>query len=82
MKKRRWIGTEIGPVDDIVSRLENMEDEAEYLEKMRKDYNCLFTDQSLKKRIEYGLWTPESVKKKHAKKQQQKRLFEENSAQG
>lgn len=79
MKKRRWIGTEIGPVDDIMNRLKNMEGEAEYLKKIRNDYNNLFTDESLKKRVEQGLWTPDSVKKKHAQKQRQKSLFEEKS---
>ncbi len=82
MKNRRWIGTEIGPVDDIINRLKNIEDEAEYLAKIRDDYNNLFTDESLKKRMEYGLWTPESIKKKYAKKQRQKSLFEEKSASG
>ncbi len=62
MKKRKWIGVEIGPVEGIKRRLENLEDEKEHLEKIRKNYNHLFTPNTLKIRNHRGLWTAESVR--------------------
>ncbi len=62
IKNRRWIGIELGPVDDIVGRLENLEEEAGFLEKIRDGYNNLFTNKTLKKRRQNGLWTPDSVR--------------------
>jgi site-specific DNA-methyltransferase (adenine-specific) len=67
IKKRKWIGVEIGPVDDIVNRFSRLSDEAKYIEKFRKDYNCLFTEEVLKAREEKGLWTAESVRAKNDK---------------
>ncbi len=71
MKKRRWIGIEIGPVDDIVNRFETIESEKEFLRKLRDGYNNLFTDENLEKRRRNGLWTPESVRKGDKSKQLQ-----------
>lgn len=69
IKKRNWIGIEIGPVDDILNRFENIREDAEYLTKIRKSTNCLITEEDLKRRIENGWWTPESVQaKSHEKK--------------
>ena len=67
IKKRKWIGIELGPTDDIVSRLKNLREETVYLKRIRKDYNCLFTEKNLKLRIKKNLWTPESVRKKKNK---------------
>jgi site-specific DNA-methyltransferase (adenine-specific) len=63
LKKRRWCGTEIGPVDGIVQRLEEIADEAEYLSAVRENYNALFTARTLRIRGRRGLWTHESVRK-------------------
>jgi len=64
LKKRKWVGTEIGPLDDIVNRFHQIDEEKDYLFKLRSKLNCLFTDDSLKARRKLGLWTPESVRKK------------------
>jgi len=64
VKKRNWIGIEIGPVEDIINRFENIENDAKYLDELRKNINCLITKQDLKRRIKNSWWTPESVRKK------------------
>lgn len=62
LKGRRWIGMEIGPVDGIVERLQNLEEEGAVLEKIRADYNQLFTRDVAAGRRRAGLWTAESVR--------------------
>ncbi|MBC2715263.1 MAG: site-specific DNA-methyltransferase [Desulfobacteraceae bacterium] len=64
IKNRQWVGIEIGPVDDIVNRFENIDDDDAYLNKIRKNINCLITKEGLKRRIENRWWTPDSVRKK------------------
>lgn len=66
IKKRKWIGIEIGPVEDIITRFKNIENDAKYLDKIRKNINCLITKKDLKRRIEHGWWTPESVREKQS----------------
>ena len=63
IKKRKWVGIEIGPPDDIVNRIRDINKETEYLKKLRLDLNCLFTKKSLVKRRKKGLWTPDTVRK-------------------
>lgn len=62
IKKRKWIGIEIGPVDDIIARLENIDDDACYIGRIRQDLNRLITSKDLKRRMDNGWWTPDSVK--------------------
>ncbi|MFP4532609.1 MAG: DNA-methyltransferase [Desulfobacterales bacterium] len=64
IKNRRWIGIEIGPVDDIINRIENIDEDRAYLNKIRQNINCLISDEDLEKRIENSWWTPASVRKK------------------
>jgi site-specific DNA-methyltransferase (adenine-specific) len=64
IKKRRWIGVEIGPVDDIIQRFNIINEERDYLQTIRSNLNCLFTKKSLQYRVRNGLWTPESVRTK------------------
>jgi len=64
IKNRRWLGIEIGPVDDIINRFENIRNDVKHLKKIRKNMNCLFTNENLAKRTSTGLWTPDSVMKK------------------
>jgi len=44
LKHRRWIGSEFGPIEQIIDRLENVEDERPLLKKYRSEVNCLFDD--------------------------------------
>lgn len=67
IKNRKWIGVEIGPVEDIINRFKNIEDDTENLNQIRKGINSLFTEKTLKNRIQKGLWTPESVSRKKEK---------------
>ena len=46
MKKRRWLGIEIGPPDDIVERFARLPEERSYLSEHRKGLNCLFTEET------------------------------------
>jgi site-specific DNA-methyltransferase (adenine-specific) len=62
IKKRRWIGCEIGPIDDILARFASIEEEKEYLERIRQDYNTLFTEEAVNIRKAKGLWTCDSVR--------------------
>ncbi len=68
IKRRKWLGIEIGPVEDILVRFEHIHEDADYIAKIRKDINCLFTKDDLKRRIENGWWTPDSVREKNRKK--------------
>lgn len=59
LKKRRWIGSEIGPIDVIVDRFKNISEEKKYLSELRKYYNRLFSEKVSKMRKSRGLWLPE-----------------------
>lgn len=61
-KKRRWIGTEIGPVDSIVDRMQNLEEDKALIEKYRKNYNTLFPAEVKSKRHQLSLWTDDTFK--------------------
>jgi site-specific DNA-methyltransferase (adenine-specific) len=60
MKHRRWIGSEIGPVDGIIARLSDLEDERSYLADIRRGYNRLFTPETAARRKRQGRWTDET----------------------
>ncbi|MCI1042247.1 site-specific DNA-methyltransferase [Caballeronia zhejiangensis] len=64
IKKRRWIGTEVGPVEGVIERLEDVEAEAMYLSAVRAGVNHLFPPTVLSERIKRGLWTPESERQR------------------
>lgn len=64
IKKRRWIGVEIGPIESIIDRFRNIHKDRSNLENIRKDINSLIPEKYYKKRVEKGLWTPESVREK------------------
>jgi site-specific DNA-methyltransferase (adenine-specific) len=68
IKNRKWIGSEIGPLDDIINRFNILDEERDNLENIRDNLNCLFTRKSLRDRIARGLWTPESVRNKKKEK--------------
>lgn len=60
LKNRKWIGTEIGPIDDITNRFNRINVDRDLLERYRSSYNCLFTSHIIKKRKERDLWTCDS----------------------
>lgn len=62
IKSRRWIGCEIGPIDEITARFATLAEERAYLQRIRTDLNCLFTAKILRLRQQNGLWTAESVR--------------------
>jgi site-specific DNA-methyltransferase (adenine-specific) len=61
LKQRRWLGAELGPVDDIRLRFERIAEERQILTRLRLGYNKLFTDETRTYRERNGLWTSESV---------------------
>ena len=61
IKRRRWIGIELGPVEDIVSRFGEISADADLIGRIRRNCNCLFTEDDLNVRRQLGLWTCESV---------------------
>jgi site-specific DNA-methyltransferase (adenine-specific) len=63
MKERKWMGIEIGPCDDIIERFNVINEEREYLENYRKDYNRLFTEKTKAVRHQMNLWTDDTFKK-------------------
>ncbi|MDY7786963.1 DNA-methyltransferase [Burkholderia ubonensis] len=63
LKKRTWVGVEIGPVDGIVERLSNLDEEAEYLAQLRAGYNHLFLPEIERRRKEMGRWTVGNIPK-------------------
>jgi site-specific DNA-methyltransferase (adenine-specific) len=60
LKKRKWLGVEIGPVEDIVDRFQRIEEEKDIMEKYRENINSLFLKNIHKKRTGLGLWTTET----------------------
>jgi site-specific DNA-methyltransferase (adenine-specific) len=65
IKGRRWLGMELGPVDQIIARLDprNLEIERGYLEEHRHELNALFPPQVLAAREQRGIWTPGNIPK-------------------
>ncbi len=61
IKGRKWLGCELGPVDDILARFEALDEDQTNLERLRQGLNCLFTGKTQAAREARGLWTAESV---------------------
>jgi site-specific DNA-methyltransferase (adenine-specific) len=64
LKGRRWLGTEIGPTDDIVRRFADIELDRKILSDQREGLNALFTEPVRRVRERTGWWTCESVREK------------------
>ncbi|MGJ1317751.1 DNA-methyltransferase [Sphingobacterium spiritivorum] len=62
LKNRRWIGVEIGPVDEIVDRFNNLEQDKDLLQKYQDNTNVLFPAKIKKERIKRNLWTDDDFK--------------------
>lgn len=63
LKKRKWIGCEIGPIDVITDRFGLIDSEKNILENYRDKLNTLFPENIRKNRENRGIWTCESVRK-------------------
>lgn len=68
IKERKWIGIELGPVDQIEARLSDMTAEKKLLNKYRAEYNSLFPDKIKHERRKKGLWTTETFEVDKKKK--------------
>lgn len=62
IKQRKWVGVELGPIDSIISRFENIKEDAALLSNYRGGYNFLFSEEVKRKRKERGLWTDDTFK--------------------
>ena len=65
IKRRRWVGMELGPIDQIIARLDprNLAIEQGYLDEHRHELNALFPPTVLAARKQRGLWTPGNIPK-------------------
>lgn len=63
MKGRKWIGMELGPVEGVIERLQDLSEEQEHLGRIRSAYNCLFLPEHELQRKKKGLWTTKSFSK-------------------
>ncbi|USK71254.1 DNA-methyltransferase [Peribacillus asahii] len=59
--KRRWIGTELGPIDIIQDRFDDLAFPTFLINDIQNSKNILFTDEMRKKRIKNGHWLPEDL---------------------
>lgn len=66
LKERRWVGCEIGPTDDIVSRFGVLSEEQQILKAARSNYNQLIPPAVKKIREKNGKWTLESLNEKRS----------------
>jgi len=64
IKRRRWIGSEIGPVNEIVDRFKRIDEERNFIKDARSDLNALFSKKVKKQREKRNLWTCESIRNK------------------
>ena len=64
LKKRRWAGCELGPLDAIKERFSKIDEERDILENYRSLTNNLFPANLERERLKRGLWTPETLPKK------------------
>jgi site-specific DNA-methyltransferase (adenine-specific) len=79
LKGRKWVGIELGPVDGIVQRLRDISSERQHLERIRSDYNHLFSERTAAERAKRGLWTTESVRGSQPGENRQQLLSLEDS---
>ncbi|WP_431027807.1 DNA methyltransferase [Lysinibacillus sp. LZ02] len=60
--KRNWIGIEIGPINDIIRRFDNIKSQENLIKTIQKNKNQLFTEEMIKARIANKQWLPEDFK--------------------
>lgn len=62
LKARNWTGIELGPIEDIIARFDNINLEKENLGNYRINYNKLFPEKIKMKRLINGFWTDETIR--------------------
>jgi site-specific DNA-methyltransferase (adenine-specific) len=70
LKRRSWLGIEIGPTDDIIRRFAEAKQDSTILADQRKELNALFPDRVRRIRERTGWWTCESIREQDARKTQ------------
>jgi site-specific DNA-methyltransferase (adenine-specific) len=60
IKERKWIGSELGPVEGIIERFHKIEEERKFVQEIRAPYNKLFPDQVKRERKKRGIWTDDT----------------------
>lgn len=75
-KGRRWIGCELGPTEQIIGRLQNVEDEKAVIREIRAKMNSLHTPAVKKEREKRGIWTAESLRTSDLEKSKDLGLFQ------
>ena len=74
IKNRKWIGIELGPVEDIITRFNNIENDFKLINKYRENYNQLFPKKVKLKRKKLGIWTDESFSQNIKKSKEETKL--------
>lgn len=59
--KRKWIGSELGPVDIIMDRFEDLSFQKQLINEIQSSKNVLFTEKTKKIRHKNGHWLPETL---------------------
>lgn len=77
LKGRHWMGVEVGPSEDIVSRFGRIGEEREFLEKIRSGCNHLFLPKVASERNKRGLWTTQSIQDRKTPSKQAELSFED-----
>lgn len=65
---RKWIGIEIGPIENIQNRFDHLELQKKYIQDIQQNKNKLFTDEMRKLRMKHNQWLPETLRKKTKEK--------------
>lgn len=60
IKRRKWLGIELGPVDDIIERFNSLEQDSLLIDKYKENLNKLFPKSIKDKRKQLGLWTDDT----------------------
>lgn len=60
IKKRQWVGIELGPINDILDRFNLIFEEEVLMNKYRENYNSLFPTKIKSRRMQLNLWTDDT----------------------
>ncbi|MBS4429716.1 site-specific DNA-methyltransferase [Pectobacterium punjabense] len=63
IKNRKWIGSELGPLDVIIDRFNRIDEESKIVDNYRSQINNLFPDNIKAKRKQRKIWTDDDFNK-------------------